>query len=482
MLSLTRLTHRRFVFGRPSYFIFIFFAGFSIHIPAAEWTLSKQVSLDTSFSDNINLTDTNPASDFFTSLSPGFVLQGKGSGLTVDLAYAPRLLYYLHETSNNRIDNNLQANAEAEVFREHLFVDFTSSARQEFIDPFAARGDVENTTDNIQTTYSYAVSPLLRSNLGRNAELELRLTNTGVFYSREGSDSYSYEADFQIRSRADNPGRTLWSTQARKERVEYDSGDDDFSNFSILVGYELTRHWTIELSGGYEDNNYAASQETSGSQWGAFLSWVPTSRTSFRLGIGKHYYGTTPSFEFSHQSKRSRWTAIYSRELTTSRSDVVNNPVFQFEDPFGEPLTPNTADAGRLGVDNALPNARVYLSDRLSGQYVLETRRSSLSLNVDYVQREYEGDANEETAVQAALDFQHRLTAKTSGNAGVSWRQTDQDITNVSENANRDEEITVFTGLSRSLSERINVDLNYQFRNGRDYTENRVTLGLSSRW
>ncbi|MBK1617394.1 TIGR03016 family PEP-CTERM system-associated outer membrane protein [Lamprobacter modestohalophilus] len=455
---------------------------FSSTAAATDWNFSKQVALDTTFSDNINLSASDKESDVFASLTPGFVLQGNGRQLDVNLAYAPRLRYYLSESSNNRVDNNLQANATTRFYDDRLSVDFSASARQTFIDPFLARGDAANNTDNVQTTYSYAIAPLLRTSLGRYANAFLGLEQTGVFYSDQGADSYSYGANFELRSDQNYFGRLLWGVLADTERVDYDEGQNDFSSVSALLGYQLSRRLAVDLFAGYENNSYASANDTRGFLWGGGFSWIPTPRTSLRAEFGEHYFGTTSSIDFNHRRRRSVWSATYSRELTSARSQAGQTPVYNFETPFGDPTIPNVDQTQPVGVDNALPNADVFIADRFNAQYALELRRGVLTANARYVHRDFSGAGNDQSAVQLGVDYTHQLSGKLSGLAALNWRQTDQSGAVTSTDAERNEQVALRTGLRKNLSEHWNFDFLYQLQSGDDYTENRVTFGIAADW
>ncbi|MCF7977200.1 MAG: TIGR03016 family PEP-CTERM system-associated outer membrane protein [Chromatiaceae bacterium] len=449
---------------------------------AADWNFSKQVALDTTFSDNINLSESDKESDVFASLTPGFVLQGTGRNLDVNIAYAPRLLYYLSESSNNRVDNNLQANATTRFYEDRLSVDFSASARQTFIDPFLARGDAANNTENVQTTYSYAIAPLLRTNLGRYANASLGLEQTGVFYSDQGADSYSYGANFELRSDASYFGRLLWGVLAETERIEYDESQNDFSSFSAILGYQLSRRLALGLIAGYENNSYVSANGTSGFIWGGELIWVPTPRTSLRAEFAEHYFGTSSSIEFNHRRRRSVWLATYSRELASARSQVEETPVYNFETPFGDPTIPDVTQDQPVGVDNALPNSDVFIADRLNAQYALQMRRGVLTANARYVHRNFSGSDNDQSAVQLGVDYTHQLSGQLSGLAALNWRQTDQSSSVVATDADRNEQLTLRTGLRKNLSQHWNLDFLYQLQSGDDYTENRVTFGIAADW
>lgn len=462
----------------------------SVSVFAADWKLSRQLTLKGTYSDNIELEDTNKSSDFFLELTPGFVLQGKGRRLNLDLAYSLQSLHYLNTSSEDEINHRLQANAESELYRDHLFLDANLTARQEMKDSLAPSAwDATNPSSDLQNSYTYLFAPYFKNRFGRQAELTLRLENDGVFYGEEGDDSLGYRAKLDLLS-----GPALsnfrWSLNAENEFVDYQEGPQDrFSKVTGGLGYQIDNRWRIDIQGGYEDNDYysvddTSDDETSGSLWEGLVTWTPNTRTNVKLGSGYRYFGWTPRLEIDYRRKRSVWTASYNRDISNARTDRLGTRVYEFEDAFGETVTPETGAGLTVPVDTATPDSSVYINNRFDSTWTLQTQRSSLGISLGYVLREYDDASKEdEGTVQARLYWSRRLSTHTTGNLGLNWSQRERD-SDVSDESDLDRHDYGFdAGLTRRLSERAYVDVQYGLRNDdEDSVENRVTLGLRLNW
>lgn len=468
----------------PKLFLLPLIFGMSLSVFAADWKLSRQLSLKGTYSDNIDLSGSEKTSDFFAELTPGFVLQGKGRRLNLDLAYSLQALHYLNTSSEDKVNHRLQANAKSELYQDHLFLDFNLTARQEIKDSLAPSGwDATNTSENLQNTYTYLFAPYFKNRFGRQAELTFRLENDGVFYSEDGDDSLGYRANLNLSS-GPALGDIHWSLTANNEYVDYQEGPRDrFSKIVGSLGYQINNRWRVDAFGGYEDNNYDSVDETSGSIWEGLISWTPNDRTKVELGSGYRYFGWTPRLGIDYRRKRSVWTAGFQRDISSARSDRLRTQVYEFEDAFGETVTPETGTDLNVSVDTATPDSSVYINNRFDSAWTLQTRRSSLGVSFGYVLREYDDDSRDEGTLQARLYWSRRLSAHTSGNLGLNWSQRELD-SDVSSSSNLDRQDYGFdAGLTRRLSEQAYVDIKYGFRDdGEESAENRVTLGLRFNW
>jgi uncharacterized protein (PEP-CTERM system associated) len=469
---------------RSKLFLFPLILSMSLPAFAADWKLSRQLSLKGTYSDNIDLEGTEKTSDFFVEVTPGFVLQGKGRRLNLDLAYSLQALHYLNTSSEDKINHRLQANAGSELYQDHLFLDVNLTSRQELKNALAPSGwDATNTSENLQNTHTYLIAPYFRNRFGRQAELTFRIENDGVIYSEDGDDSLGYRAKLNLLS-GPALGQFRWSLNAENAYVDYQEGPRDrFSKVIGGLGYQIDNRWQIDVSGGYEDNSYDSLNETGGGLWEGLITWTPNERAAVKLGSGYRYFGWSPSLEVNYRHKRSVWTTSYQRDVSSARSDRLRTQVYEFEDAFGEAVTPETGTDLDVSVDTATPDSSVYINNRFDSAWTLQTRRSSLGVSLGYVLREYDDDSRDEATLQARLHWSRRLSAHTSGNLGLNWSRRELD-SNVSSSSNLDRQDYGFdAGLTRRLSEQAYVDIKYGFRDdGEESAENRVTLGLRLNW
>jgi uncharacterized protein (PEP-CTERM system associated) len=471
---------------RSRWFLFLLILSVFFPVFAADWKLSKQLTLKGTYSDNIDVADTDKKSDFFIELTPGFVLQGTGRRLSLDLAYSLQGLHYLSTASEDKINHRLQANATSEIYQDRLFLDANLTSRQELKDAQAPSGwDATNPSSDLQNTYTYLFAPYFKNRFGRHAELMLRFEHDGVFYSDEGEDSLGYRTKLDLLS-GPALGNFQWALIAENEYIDYQEGPRDrFSKVAGGVGYQIDNRWRVDVIGGYEDNDYYSANETSGSLWEGLVTWTPNDRTNVKFGSGYRYFGWTPRLEIDYRRKRSVWTASYQRDISNPRTDRLRSNVYEFEDAFGETLTPETGSELDVPVDTATPDSSVYTNNRFDSAWTLQTRRSSLGVSLGYVLREYDDASKDEGTVQARLYWSRRLSAHTTSNFGLKWsqRELDSNIAEADESDLNRQEYGFDAGLTRRLSERAYVDVQYGLRNDdEDSLENRVTLGLRLNW
>ncbi|MBV5309619.1 TIGR03016 family PEP-CTERM system-associated outer membrane protein, partial [Chromatium okenii] len=334
MLLLKNLINPRFLAAMLSYLFFLFINS----TLAADWKVSKQMTIQGTYSDNLKLNNTKiitnddkkSESDFFIDMIPGLVVTGKGRRLNFDFAYSPQYIHYLSDSSSDKFNHRLQANMQAELYKEHLFFNLTTTAQQEVIDSLApSSGDAINPTGNTQTTYTYRISPSYKNRFGRFVNLGINFENNGVFYSDQGSNSIGYLSQIEL-SNGSALTALKWGVSAENERVEFtqSNGADVTENTLILekpttekndistsLGYKFSERWQLMTRFGYEKNNYVGLNENNGEHWEFSGTWTPTTRTMFQLGMGYRYFGWSPLLELNHRHKHSAWTVSFSRDI-----------------------------------------------------------------------------------------------------------------------------------------------------------------------
>jgi uncharacterized protein (PEP-CTERM system associated) len=450
---------------------------------SADWKTSAQMDLEGTYTDNLFLDKTDKEGDFFLDITPGIVITGKGPRLDLDLAYSPQMIKYLSTSSSDQINHRLEANAQSELYKDHLFLEASANARQELIDSLGpSTRDASNPTNNLQTSSTYLLAPSYKNRFGRYADLSARFENNGVLYSEKGESSIGYKSNIELLS-GPSFGAFQWGMIADNENIEYEeSAGDRFTSVKGALGYQVNSRWLVAGLAGYEDNNYLSLDKTSGSVWELAGTWTPTQRTTLKFGGGYRYFGWTPVLELNHRHKRSAWTASYTRDISSARNDRTQAKVYEFKDAFGEPVVPATGDTLYVPVGEALPTSATYISNNFKTGYTLGTRRSTFGASIDYVLREYEGLTQDEETASATLSWTRRLTGLTSTNITLGWDWTERKSTLDNRDAETSNDFTLDTGVSRKLSARTSIELQYGFRNGDDDSENRVTLGLRTTW
>lgn len=449
----------------------------SLTCGAADWNGTAQLSTKGTYTDNLNLSDSDGGGDFFTEITPGVVLTGQGARLDLRLAYSLQYLSYLTSSDDDRVNHRLQASSQSEIVRERVFLDAQAAARQELIDRYDRfGGDATSPSDNLQTTVTYSITPRYVERLGRYATLTARAGIDGVLYSKEGDDSTGINSEIGLSSGSAFNDLSLDATLSH-EHVQYDDGDEDqYTSIQGTVGYRLTRKWRVAATGGYEDNDYPSRDQTNGAIYRWTVTWTPGPRTTWQMGLSKRYFGWSPTLDLSHRHKRSSWTATYTREVASARTERLRTTVFRLEED------PDTGAILFVPVDTSDPSSSSnFVTNRFRSGYSLQGRRSSMRLSAGYVWREYEGAREDDGSADVRITGSRQLSGKTSANVGLGWAQQRRDRFD-DEGIEELDQMSFDAGLSRTLSPRSSVNLQYRFRDGEDYQENRITVGFSTSW
>ena len=154
---------------------------------AAEWRSSKGLSVDTTYTDNRDLSSDNEEGELSLGVTPSLGITGRGGRLTLDFRYAPGVRFRQHE--GNSFNNNLASSLTSELYRDVLFLDASANARQTLENSNGRSGGDNVNADNDTTqTYTYSISPYTRHHFGAYADSTLRYTFDGVVNNGEECD------------------------------------------------------------------------------------------------------------------------------------------------------------------------------------------------------------------------------------------------------------------------------------------------------
>lgn len=352
---------------------------------AADWKITPRLNLKETYSDNVGLSSGGGASgvqgsDFITEINPGVSVTGTGSHLKLNGSYTMQNIFYANNGSRNRIVNQLNANANAELLDDLFFVDGRASISQQNISTFGAQStDNININSNRTDVKTYSISPYIRHKFGSFASTEARYTHNSVSSGFGGfSDSQQDSVDISLTSGSSfkNFG---WGFNVNHQTIDYSQRKPvDSNRLSGNVSYAVIPEVRLTVTGGYENNNFLASDNTvstsgknqagafwsagltyivtpefslnakkghennfflasggqgggggSGGQnaggdfWTAGFAWNPTQRTSIAANIGQRFFGDTYSLTASHHSRRTAWSLAYSEDVTSSRSQFL---------------------------------------------------------------------------------------------------------------------------------------------------------------
>ncbi|MCP3868088.1 MAG: TIGR03016 family PEP-CTERM system-associated outer membrane protein [Gammaproteobacteria bacterium] len=472
----------------PLLFVLMLVSSFSVD--AATWRTDLGLSASTIYSDNVDLTSVDKQGGWSARITPRIGLTGEGRRLKLDFFYTPSFLYRFYDGGENRWTNNLSTSLWSELYKDFFFIEARADARRDFINPLGATGDDVNETDNTTQTVTTSISPYIQTRLSSYADVRVGYTYSRVWFDENRlSGSDGHRADFSLTS-----GQRFqvidWTVTGDFQRVEYSRGDHSvFAKFLTRVGYRVSNHWRINGYLGYDDNNFltladaANEPESDGTAYGLGATWNPSPRTNLDFAYGHRFFGDNFYFDFRHQARRSVFTASLSHEPYNARNELLNRDTFQRVDAFGNPISYPSGEEVLIDPDTPALTTEDYVRRQLNVGYVLQNKRGSAGLSGYYTVREYFDEREDIDTYGLTGSVSHALGNRIRSSTSLSWRRWE-----LENEDGRDTEWLLNLGLTRPLSRRTNVSLNYLYRDRSSddpinkYTENRISLSLSSSW
>src|SRR4051812_47991771 len=93
----------------------------------ARWTVTKDISLRETYTDNVFVGSPTSTSDFITQVTPGIGIEGTSPRVQGKFRYSPTALFYANNPSQNYVANNLFAQGRLTALERFLFVDVNGS-------------------------------------------------------------------------------------------------------------------------------------------------------------------------------------------------------------------------------------------------------------------------------------------------------------------------------------------------------------------
>ncbi len=451
----------------------------SVSVSAADWKSTKSVTLSEIYTDNADLSHDQQRSELITTVTPNLSLQGKGG--RANLTLNASLEANNSSGSSSSFNPRLGANADVELVEDFLFVDASANITQNTIDAFRPSGtDRLNDTENTTNTYNYQISPHFTQRYKGVAELTGRYTHNYQLNSdNDVGDSSSQAFVLSVNNGTDFTQITWGGALNYK-----DSGGDSSSELlstDANLGYKFNRSWQVRGSTGFEWNEFDTQRtDNDGVRWDVSAVWTPSSRTSLNIGYGDRFFGSTPTLDFTHRSRRSLFSASYSRELTDSASLLSEQNAFNTTNAAGQAIDPITGDP--LPLTNSTFNIAdgVFVNEKFQLSYTLTGKRSSLTVGASHSIQKFESGQADETLEKYNASASRRLSSVLDMDLGYVLSRQQRE--------GNDDAITseYSAGLARKLGKDSRLKFTYRFIDREsddltnDYQENRLQLSFTT--
>lgn len=434
------------------------------------------------FTDNSNLDENDKDSEVGVAVAPYLSLRRTSAGTTLDLS--AQFEYNSLASGSNKFNPRVQAAGNAELKEDFAFFDARFTAGRNVVDPFRAAGrDAANRTGNQTTTYTSSLSPYAINRFASFADLLTRYAFVRVVNTdNDANDSDTHAFSMALNSGANFP-KIPWGligdyTKTRNE----DGGNIELKSADVRLGYKLSRKWKTSASVGREWNDFdSIKSDEDGFRWDLHMIWTPSQRTNIDIGYGRRFFGSTPSLDLRHRTRRSVITATYARTLTTANRLLSEQDVFQNEDAFGDLIPvrdritnePQSVSPIVSRLDSSLRE-----DERFRASYTLVGRRTTVTLRGDYSKQTPQDTPGDETFQRYGLNLNRQLSRITSVDTSLGYDRDEDE-----ENESSDTWYYVI-GMNRRLTAESSWRLAYTYsdrdsdREDDSYKENRINLSI----
>jgi uncharacterized protein (PEP-CTERM system associated) len=321
---------------------------------AADWIFTPFVGIREAYTDNVLSTPTNTESDFLTTLSGGFTLDGIGNRLNLRASYDGAYDFYADTTDLNGFRNNLLGSANAELVEDHFFIDGQIAYTPENLTDSGAASAIDRTLSNDQTqVLNYRISPYYLQRFGQNAvgiarysfsQLLFSDTDVGSTTTPPG-DETTHEVNLILES-GRNFSRSNWTLETFFVDSTVKGGDDLRRGTFIATGqYPINRNVALLGTTGYDDfdGENIDNDEISGFFVGGGVRLTPGPRTDLALQYGYRYGSSVWNMDFTYlASSAAVLTATYNVDVGTGGQAYTSRDVL---DPDGELVNPNFSNS-----------------------------------------------------------------------------------------------------------------------------------------
>jgi uncharacterized protein (PEP-CTERM system associated) len=481
------------------------------------WEIIPSLGVAETYTDNVFLVqDAQKQSDWITQVIPAISVEGIGPRLRVNMRYAPEFLHYARDTREDDVFHRGNALVNAELAKQLLFLEAGGKIDQYNLslqDPLTV-SNVNDTGNRATVTTAY-VTPYIERDFGTAFRGEARFT-----YSRLSTDDprvLDNDSNRMNLRLASVPAQKAfsWDLAYRKETITYDQTRQEILSEVVTADARRLISSTVGLLGqiGYEryDSGIPGAQAED-PRWRVGFDWTPTPRTYLAATAGERFSENTYGFDFRHRTRLTTWSANYSEDITTYRTElflpVSGDTAASLDQLFASQIPDPVARQkavqqfiAQTGLPPSLGSPVNFFTDQLfvvkrgQASIALQGVRNTLVANVftdtrnllfaDALQA-VTGDfaqSNNIRQLGGGLAWNWRVTARNSWNMGAAFIRRDFLDTD------RLDDLTIARlDLTRQFQPKVSGSLSYRLQDnksnqpGFDYTENAATAALRVRF
>jgi len=500
-------------------------------LTAGEWTFNPNLTLDETYSDNVELKTTDKKESYVNQTRFGLDIAFNSRLAEFNFSGKNTLASYSHDhnsddnfiTLNSDARYNLWTSGPALIAKVNIANQSRNSANNGFADIIS--GDTVETRnyqygieynlnnsvyifnssflyqileadDNIGESQGYTAS--IRAHNGTSARSSLWQL-IGTYTERKNNDlsgdMYNIEAlAGMINVYGINPFIRFYDENATGSI----SGNRNTSSSSIGPGLRwiATSHFYIDLSYNYSDDKTKSSNYIA-----TAINWQPSTRTTLNVSYNKRFFGNSYHLEFKHKIRRLSNNISYTETVSAfDRNTFKQVDLGSFWCPINAPISDdisacfvssnsniNFDDFQLINISNQelVAGNEFSLNKILTWKSDFKLARTSFSLTLNSNNRESLTTNRVEKRENASLVMIRKISGKSDLNVSLTYRHQQFDKNNINDSAQEDYYRIYSTSYSRKLASSLSSNITFQYvdRNSsvstRTYNETRAIINIT---
>jgi len=527
-MDMARKPNKRF-YTRPFFSAIAFLM--ALPIMAGEWTFDPKITLDETYSDNVELNQNNSIGSFVNRMTLGINSQFKSRLAEFSFTSSNTYAAYSHNHNLDDSFKTLNTNARYSLWADGLAITGSATiANQSKNGANNSLADIVSgdtvETKSYQAGLEYNITNS-RFSVESSWQYQIRKAADGI------GDSNGYMSS--INARNGNAARNfLWqfngnyterhnnNLTGRIHSVEALAGmitafgispfvrffnEDSTGNFGTNrntstsswgpgLRWRVTSHFYIDLS-----YNYVGDKTKSDNYIATAISWQPSTRTTLEASYNKRFFGDSYNATFQHKIKR----LINSLSYTETVQAFDRNSFKQVS--LGDFWCPNSADLSidvsscfvdsntNIDFDNfqlvtvldqvLVQGNEFSLNKILAWQSSLNLSRTTFELTINNTKRESLTTNRIEKNISGNISASRKISGKSDLKLAFNFRHQQFDQSNIEGNGQEDYYRSISTTYSRKFASSLSSNISVQYldrnssQNSRTYNETRAIINIT---
>lgn len=269
--------------------------------------------------------DRESGKDIILGVSPRLSFSSRGAQVRLNATVGVDHVRYIKHTDDDYTQPRINADMQAKVVDNLLFVDGSASLDRRSVSPYSAQSADVPSDEQVKTGI-YRLSPRIdhRRPSGWNTLVQSDNTWTrrsGQQVSSDSGNTYSQntQARFERVPQRFGPG-----IEGSHQTLRYEEGDEDvirLDSARASLGWAVSPQFTAWALGGAERSRINKISETDG-DYGARVRWAPLERSVLTAEVRKRFFGTGFNAQWNHRHRNFGFALGGSREPVTEPDAV----------------------------------------------------------------------------------------------------------------------------------------------------------------